>query len=98
MQAFIAMHWGEEFVRLRGVNVDQPGAVPNRKQPEFKHAAVRWRVELPWRLVAGSCLPLACGRTRAAARVAGVLPCQLRAVRHGRRRVGLLLRAAAPRI
>ncbi|MBX3624594.1 MAG: molybdopterin-dependent oxidoreductase [Rhizobacter sp.] len=60
-QAFIAMHWGEEFVsgssstgsRLHGVNaLTTPAFCPKSKQPEFKHAAVKvLKAELPWRLL-----------------------------------------------
>ncbi len=66
-QAFIAMHWGEEFVSgrgpdgvlLRGVNALCTGAsCPSSKQPELKHAAVQVeRVNLPWRLVAAAWFP-----------------------------------------
>jgi assimilatory nitrate reductase catalytic subunit len=66
-QAFIAMHWGEEFVsgraaagaRLAGVNALMPSAsCPQSKQPELKHAAVKLHAsDLPWRLVAAAWLP-----------------------------------------
>jgi assimilatory nitrate reductase catalytic subunit len=66
-QAFIAVHWGEEFVSghdkagqpLRGVNaLTSPAFCPQSKQPEFKHAAVRLeRVELPWQLIGVAWLP-----------------------------------------
>ncbi len=66
-QAFIAMHWGEEFVsgrasagaRLAGVNALMPSACcPQSKQPELKHAAVKLlKAELPWHLVAAAWLP-----------------------------------------
>ena len=56
-QAFIAMHWGEEFVGgidAFGVNtVTSPAIDPDSMQPELKHAAVRIeKVELPRRFVA----------------------------------------------
>ena len=57
-QAFIAMHWGEEYVagagERHGVNtLTSPAFDPDSKQPELKHAAVRIvKLELPWRLVA----------------------------------------------
>ena len=61
-QAFIAMHWGEEFVSgagdagepLSGVNALTASAFcPISKQPELKHAAVTLeKVDLPWRLLA----------------------------------------------
>jgi assimilatory nitrate reductase catalytic subunit len=66
-QAFIAMHWGEEFAsgrasagaRLAGVNALMPSAYcPQSKQPELKHAAVKLlKAELPWHLVAAAWLP-----------------------------------------
>lgn len=61
-QAFIAMHWGQEFVSGRGrggagshgVNaLTSPALDPYSHQPELKHAAVRiMKAELPWRLMA----------------------------------------------
>ena len=69
-QAFIAMHWGEEFAsgkaaagaRLAGVNALMPSAsCPQSKQPELKHAAVKLlKAELPWQLVAAAWLPQEC--------------------------------------
>jgi assimilatory nitrate reductase catalytic subunit len=66
-QAFVAMHWGEEFVsglssqgeRLAGVNaLTTPAFCPRSKQPELKHCAVKvLKAELPWRLVAAAWLP-----------------------------------------
>jgi assimilatory nitrate reductase catalytic subunit len=57
-QAFIAMHWGEEYVSGRGrdgegtwgVNaLTSPALDPSSKQPELKHAAVKiLKAELPW--------------------------------------------------
>jgi assimilatory nitrate reductase catalytic subunit len=68
-QAFVAMHWGEEFVSggaadgqaLAGVNALTSGTFcPQSKQPELKHAAVRLeRAELPWRVLAVAWLPAA---------------------------------------
>ncbi|KNZ33722.1 MAG: nitrate reductase [Methylibium sp. NZG] len=68
-QAFIAMHWGEEFVSGRsakgelmlGVNVLTSAAFcPQSKQPELKHAAVRMEdAALPWNLLAAAWLPAA---------------------------------------
>ena len=65
-QAFIAMHWGEEFVsgsaaagaRLAGVNALMSSAYcPQSKQPELKHAAVKLlKAELPWQLLAAAWL------------------------------------------
>ncbi|MFM2112428.1 MAG: hypothetical protein RLZZ271_1088, partial [Pseudomonadota bacterium] len=61
-QAFIAMHWGEEFVSgrnangetLAGVNaLTSPTFCPSSKQPELKHTAVKiLKAELPWSMLA----------------------------------------------
>jgi assimilatory nitrate reductase catalytic subunit len=66
-QAFIAMHWGEEFLsgqsasggRLAGVNAITTSAYcPTSKQPELKHAAVKiLKAEMPWTLLAMAWLP-----------------------------------------
>ena len=66
-QAFVAMHWGSEFVTglsntgepLAGVNAITTSAYcPTSKQPELKHAAVKiLKAELPWTLVAAAWLP-----------------------------------------
>ncbi len=66
-QAFVAMHWGEEFVSgrsamgvpLTGINALMPSSYcPQSKQPELKHAAVKLlKAELPWQLVAAAWLP-----------------------------------------
>lgn len=66
-QAFIAMHWGPEFLggvsatgaRLAGVNaLTTSASCPTSKQPELKHAAVKiLKAELPWTLVAAAWLP-----------------------------------------
>ena len=66
-QAFIAMHWGEEFLsgqssngeRLAGVNAITTSAFcPSSKQPELKHAAVKiLKAELPWTLLGVAWLP-----------------------------------------
>jgi assimilatory nitrate reductase catalytic subunit len=60
-QAFMAMHWGPEFLggcsstgkRLAGVNgLTTPAYCPSSKQPELKHAAVKiLKAELPWSLL-----------------------------------------------
>jgi assimilatory nitrate reductase catalytic subunit len=67
MQAFIAMHWGEEYLSgvdasgqaLSGVNaLTVPAYCPTSKQPELKHAAVKIApAALPWRLLAVAWLP-----------------------------------------
>jgi assimilatory nitrate reductase catalytic subunit len=66
-QAFVAMHWGEEFVsgsgaqgqRLAGINaLTVPAFDPQSKQPELKHCAVKMlKAELPWRFVGAAWLP-----------------------------------------
>ena len=66
-QAFIAMHWGSEFLsgiasngeRIGGVNAITTSAYcPVSKQPELKHAAVKiLRAEMPWTLLAVAWLP-----------------------------------------
>ena len=66
-QAFIAMHWGEEYLsgmnadaqRRRGVNdLTVSAFCPASKQPELKHAAIRIApADLPWRLLAMAWLP-----------------------------------------
>jgi assimilatory nitrate reductase catalytic subunit len=60
-QAFVGMHWGEEYVSGRGNKGDGtygvnaltcPAFDPASKQPELKHAAVRiLKAELPWRFL-----------------------------------------------
>ena len=58
-QAFIAMHWGSEFLQGLGVNGLMPSSsCPVSRQPELKHAAVRVEAaELPWALVGAAWLP-----------------------------------------
>jgi assimilatory nitrate reductase catalytic subunit len=66
-QAFVAMHWGEEFVSgrsargepLAGINaLTTPKYCPRSMQPELKHCAVKvLKAELPWRLIAMAWLP-----------------------------------------
>ncbi|QAU35580.1 nitrate reductase [Janthinobacterium sp. 17J80-10] len=60
-QAFIGMHWGEEYVSGRGHDGDGsygvnaltvPAFDPYSKQPELKHAAAKiLKAELPWRFL-----------------------------------------------
>ena len=60
-QAWIAMHWGPEYLGgssstgepLAGVNaLTSPARCPSSRQPELKHAAVKvLKAELPWRLI-----------------------------------------------
>lgn len=66
-QAFVAMHWGSEFVSgsaaggapLAGVNaLTNPACCPQALQPELKHAAIKvLKAELHWRLLALAWLP-----------------------------------------
>jgi assimilatory nitrate reductase catalytic subunit len=66
-QAFIAMHWGGEYLggcsstgqRLAGVNaLTTSASCPSSKQPELKHAAVKiLKAELPWSVLAMAWLP-----------------------------------------
>ena len=66
-QAFIAMHWGEEYLSgcsstglpLAGVNALTTSAYcPSSKQPELKHAAVKiLKADLPWSLLGVAWLP-----------------------------------------
>ncbi|MBN9411164.1 MAG: molybdopterin-dependent oxidoreductase [Burkholderiales bacterium] len=66
-QAFIAMHWGGEFLGGRtsagdlvaGVNaLTQPAYCPDSKQPELKHAAVKiLKADLPWGMFGMAWLP-----------------------------------------
>ena len=66
-QAFIAMHWGPEYLsgcsstgtQLAGINALTTSAYcPSSKQPELKHAAVKiLKAELPWSLLAVAWLP-----------------------------------------
>jgi assimilatory nitrate reductase catalytic subunit len=66
-QAFMAMHWGGEYLSgqsssgapLAGVNALTTSAFcPSSKQPELKHAAVKiLKAELPWSLLAMAWLP-----------------------------------------
>jgi assimilatory nitrate reductase catalytic subunit len=65
-QAFIAMHWGSEFLsgisstgeRIGGVNAITTSAYcPTSKQPELKHTAVKiLRAEMPWTMLAAAWL------------------------------------------
>ena len=97
-QAFVAMHWGDEFLS-GGINaLTSPALCPQSRQPELKHTAVQiTRAELPWQLLA-----LAWFDDEAAALQAreplrelfahfGFASC----VPVGRERAGVLFRAAA---
>ena len=66
-QAFIAMHWGSEFLSgcastgepLGGVNaLTTSSYCPTSKQPELKHSAVKiLKAELPWSMLGVAWLP-----------------------------------------
>jgi assimilatory nitrate reductase catalytic subunit len=103
-QAFVAMHWGEEFVSgrgaLAGVNALTSSALcPRSKQPELQHSAVRnERVDLAWRLLAViwvSADTLEATRTTLRARMATFDFATM--VPFGQHREALLLRAASAR-
>lgn len=104
-QAFMAMHWGEEYLsgrsstgeRLAGVNALTTSAYcPSSKQPELKHAAVKiLKAELPWSLLGVAWLP----ETESLAARALLKPLMAQfpfasCVPFGRERSGLLFRAA----
>lgn len=106
-QAFMAMHWGEEFLSgraadgtaLHGVNALTTSAYcPISRQPELKHAAIRvQRADLPWRLLALAWLPedhalRAREQLKALMGEFAFASC----VPFGRERTGVLLRAAGP--
>jgi assimilatory nitrate reductase catalytic subunit len=101
-QAFIAMHWGSEFVGGQqgeaGVNaLTTPAACPQSRQPELKHAAVRIaKAELPWNLLALAWLPDEASALHARARLQAMMPqfAFAACVPFGRERHGLLFRAA----
>jgi assimilatory nitrate reductase catalytic subunit len=108
-QAFVAMHWGAEFVGghgsdgqpLLGVNALTGAArCPQSRQPELKHTAVRIEpARLPWRLVAAAWLPASQAlATREALRALlprfGYASC-LPFGREPDDRLGVLLRAAS---
>jgi assimilatory nitrate reductase catalytic subunit len=99
-QAFIGMHWGEEYLggrRAHGVNtLTSPAFCPSSKQPELKHAAVKiLKAELPWRFLAFGWVDAA----RALALQASLRDVMKRfayasCTLFGREQVGVLLRVA----
>jgi assimilatory nitrate reductase catalytic subunit len=104
-RAFIAMHWGEEFLSggaedgTHGLGVNaltSPAIDPLSKQPELKHAAVKVvKAELPWRMVAFGFLPSENAWQAAHALVAPLKQVAFGSVvRFGRDQCGVLLRAA----
>ena len=105
-QAFIAMHWGAEYLSgvsstgevLAGVNALTTSAYcPSSKQPELKHAAVKvLKAELPWTLLSMAWLP----ETGALSARQGLRELMAKfpfasCVPFGRERTGVLFRAAA---
>jgi assimilatory nitrate reductase catalytic subunit len=105
-QAFIAMHWGSEYLSgrssqgeaLAGVNALTTSAYcPTSKQPELKHAAVKvLKAELPWTLLGVAWLPegtalQTLGELRRLMPDFDFASC----VPFGRERSGVLFRAAA---
>ena len=105
-QAFIAMHWGDEFVsgstatvqRAAGVNaLTLPAFCPSSKQPELKHAAVKiLKAKLPWKLLCVAWLD-ADAALRAREQLRPVMQAFAFAacVPFGRERSGVLFRAAS---
>jgi assimilatory nitrate reductase catalytic subunit len=105
-QAFIAMHWGDEFLsgstasgqRAAGVNaLTSPAFCPSSKQPELKHAAVKiLKAELPWKLLGVAWLD-ADAAFAARAQLQPLMQAFAFAtcVPFGRERSGVLFRAAA---
>ncbi|EHR72480.1 putative anaerobic dehydrogenase [Burkholderiales bacterium JOSHI_001] len=105
-QAFMAMHWGEEFLgghgadgqARHGVNSLSTAAFcPRSKQPELKHSAVRVApAALPWRMLGAAWLP-ADAALRLREQLATLMPgfAYAACVPFGHSRSGLLWRAAA---
>ena len=104
-QAFMAMHWGAEYLSgqsrtgepLAGVNALTTSAYcPSSKQPELKHAAVKiLKAELPWTLLAMAWLPAdAVLHAQRALRLLMPSFAFATCVPFGRERQGVLFRAA----
>ncbi|MBX3611049.1 MAG: molybdopterin-dependent oxidoreductase [Hydrogenophaga sp.] len=105
-QAFIAMHWGAEYLSGRGKDGEPIAGInaittsahcPDSKQPELKHAAVRIeRAEQAWTLLAMAWLPEAnaISARETLRQLLPELPFAL-CVPFGRERSGVLLRASA---
>ncbi len=104
-QAFIGMHWGEEYVSGRGHDGDGsygvnaltvPACDPDSKQPELKHAAAKiLKAELPWRFLVFGWVD----QSQVLALQAALRPFMRRfayasCTLFGRDRVGVLFRAA----
>ena len=104
-QAFIGMHWGEEYLSGRGhhgagshgVNALTSAALdPSSKQPELKHAAVKiLKAELPWNLLVFGWLDAAeVANVQAALRPTMRRFAYATCTLFGRDKVGVLFRAA----
>lgn len=97
-QAFVAMHWGPEFL-AGGVNgLTTPARCATSGQPELKHAAVRIEpARLPWQAVAACWMADAGAVVQARRALEPLLPgiSFVSCVPFGRERSGLLLRLAA---
>ncbi|MDP2262597.1 MAG: molybdopterin-dependent oxidoreductase [Hydrogenophaga sp.] len=105
-QAFMAMHWGSEYlsgssstgVPLAGVNALTTSAYcPGSKQPELKHAAVKvLKAEMPWTLLGMAWLPdeAALSARQGLRELMTAFPFAV-CVPFGRQRQGVLFRAAA---
>jgi assimilatory nitrate reductase catalytic subunit len=105
-QAFVAMHWGEEYLGGRNANgtvmtginaLTSPAFCPSSRQPELKHTAVKiLKAELPWRLLAMAWLPDdEALRAREQLRELMGAFAFAATVPFGRERTGVLFRAAA---
>lgn len=105
-QAFMAMHWGGEYLGGRGVDGRPLAGVnalttsafcPSSKQPELKHAAVRIeKAAMPWTLLAMAWLPEdEAGTTRERLRRLMERFPFATCVPFGHERSGVLFRAAA---
>jgi assimilatory nitrate reductase catalytic subunit len=105
-QAFMAMHWGPEYLGgrssigtpLAGVNALTTSAFcPTSRQPELKHAAVKiLKAEMPWSALAMAWLPEdeALATREKLKALMGLFPFAT-CVPFGRERAGVLFRAAA---
>ncbi|QCB46238.1 nitrate reductase [Hydrogenophaga sp. PAMC20947] len=105
-QAFMAMHWGAEYLSgcsstgepLAGVNALTTSAFcPTSKQPELKHVAVKvLKAELPWTLLGVAWLPdnQALAARQGLQALMQAFPFAT-CVPFGRERTGVLFRAAA---
>ena len=105
-QAFMAMHWGSEYlsgssstgVPLAGVNALTTSAhCPTSKQPELKHAAVKvLKADMPWTLLGMAWLPdeAALSARQGLRDLMTAFPFAA-CVPFGRERQGVLFRAAA---